>query len=519
MRRSRFSEQEVRIGAERRVKYQGAVRVKLEVLHFPQEEGKELSRENIERLKEVFRTDHVRRLEPRNYVPAVVEPTDLHDAVQAAGISVQDLLTNTDGNPPTLTFPSGFQLTCLHGRHRVQAGREILPLADAWWIVDLYLADLSPKLTTTLVEEYANEKRPSDGEVYWKIRQYEQERNLCFKNRWKAILKTTSRRGLRQLDDHEELAAAIDDVMVMPGMRDDLRLSTIPKITSMKCDEEVVHYLEDMKEFWSTLLPGGESDLRKVDRVTVKVVELKAPGNSKQDAQILHGRLLSGQIFSAFNRQERKNIWNKLRRTDRLIPSLFTFFEDVKYLNACADCLKRLVKVSRKETVSTALDHKFTDANQISGPYVVEIGESLFVTRSGGTGDRINWGKRQLWLYAMRHYRDMPPDSKKKDKDLLAKAECHGADDTVLYEFAALADRLGFASPGIDRLKQRSSDRETARNALLKARKPGRYRYDDTMLEAYVDQILGPPIVLTHLESGAGSPTETPTNRTAHISL
>ncbi|KAH7108733.1 hypothetical protein B0J11DRAFT_390979, partial [Dendryphion nanum] len=490
MRRLRFSEQEVRIGAERRVKYQGAVRVMLEVLHFPQEEGRELSRENVERLKEVFQTDHVRRLEPRNYVPAIIEQTDLANALQASGFSVKDLLTTTDGNPPTLKFPSRYRLTCLHGRHRVQAGREILPLADAWWIVDLYLADLSAELTATLVEEYANEKKPSDGEIYWKIRQYEQERNFCFKNRWKAILKTTSRRGLRQLDDHEELAAAIDDVMVMPGMRDDLRLSTIHKITGMKCDEQVIHYLEDMKEFWSKLLPGGKASLRRVDRATVKGVELKAPGNSKRDSQVLHGQLLSGQIFSSFSPEEREDIWNRLRHTDRLIPSLFTFFEDVKYLNACADCLKRLVKVSRKETVSMALDHKFTDVNQISGQYIVEIGESLFITRPGGTGDRINWGKRQLWLYAMRHYRDMPPDSKKKEKDLLAKVECYGADETVLYEFAALADRLGFASREIDHLKRRSSDRETARNALLKARKPGRYRYDDTMLEMHVDDIV-----------------------------
>ncbi|KAH7108866.1 hypothetical protein B0J11DRAFT_602052 [Dendryphion nanum] len=312
MRRSRFSEREVRIGAERRAKYQGAVRVKLEVLHFPQEEGRELSRENVERLKEVFQTDHVRRLEPRNYVPAIVEQTDLDNALQASGFSVTDLLTNTDGNPPTLKFPSRYRLTCLHGRHH-----------------------LSPELTATLVEEYANEKKPSDGEIYWKIRQYEQERNLCFKNRWKAILKTTSRRGLRQLDDHEELAAAIDDVMAMPGMRDDLRLSTIHKITGMKCDEQVIHYLEDMKEFWSKLLPGGKASLRKVDRATVKGVELKAPGNSKQDSRVLHGQLLSGQIFSSFSPEERENIWNRLRHTDRLIPSLFTFFEDVKYLNAC----------------------------------------------------------------------------------------------------------------------------------------------------------------------------------------
>lgn len=81
----------------------------------------------------------------------------------------------------------------------------------------------------------------------------------------------------------------------------------------------------------------------------------------------------------------------------------------------------------------------------------------------------------------------MPAGPKKKQKDLLAKAECYGADETVLHEYAALADRLGFVSREIDDLKKRSSDREIARNALLKARKPDRYEYDNAILEAYVD--------------------------------
>lgn len=60
-------------------------------------------------------------------------------------------------------------------------------------------------------------------------------------------------------------------------------------------------------------------------------------------------------------------------------------------------------------------------------------------------------------------------DAKKKKRDLLAKAEVKRADEEVLFELAALADQVGFESPEIQALKQRSSDREIARNALLKA--------------------------------------------------
>ena len=58
MRPSRFREQELRVEAERFVKYRGTVRVRLEVLHFQWNEPRELSRKNVERLKEIFRTDN-----------------------------------------------------------------------------------------------------------------------------------------------------------------------------------------------------------------------------------------------------------------------------------------------------------------------------------------------------------------------------------------------------------------------------------------------------------------------------
>jgi len=65
-----------------------------------------------------------------------------------------------------------------------------------------------------------------------------------------------------------------------------------------------------------------------------------------------------------------------------------------------------------------------------------------------------------------------------------------------LTEFAILADRLGFKSDNISALKARSSDREIARR-LLKARKPGLYRYDNLLLESHVEKmvrfVLRPP--------------------------
>ena len=45
------------------------------------------------------------------------------------------------------------------------------------------LSDTSQELKTTLVEEYSNEEKPSNSEIYYKIHKYQKERNLCFERR------------------------------------------------------------------------------------------------------------------------------------------------------------------------------------------------------------------------------------------------------------------------------------------------------------------------------------------------
>lgn len=81
--------------------------------------------------------------------------------------------------------------------------------------------------------------KPSDGEVYRKIRQYERNGNICFKKRWKALLSDHGRRGLRQLFDRGdgELTAAFDDLLDIPGLWDGMRISTLHKMIGMNCDE------------------------------------------------------------------------------------------------------------------------------------------------------------------------------------------------------------------------------------------------------------------------------------------
>lgn len=71
---------------------------------------------------------------------SLIDQNHFNIALAASSITAEELLVSPRDRYPSLEFPLGFQLNCLHGRHRVQAGAETLPPGDKRWTVDLYLA-------------------------------------------------------------------------------------------------------------------------------------------------------------------------------------------------------------------------------------------------------------------------------------------------------------------------------------------------------------------------------------------
>ena len=201
--------------------------------------------------------------------------------------------------------------------------------------------------------------------------------------------------------------------------------------------------------------------MSRIDKATVKSLELKAPRSSNHDADILRGQLRSGKIFSAFDEQERDVIWDRLQRIDGLIPSLYTFFKDVQYLQVCVNCIKRLTKVSPRETVLMSMKDKFTGQNQTRDQVKIQITENTYRSRPGTLKEQIDLGYRQLFACAMRHFAQMPKEPVKED---LKKKFVAVADKTVLSNFANLASQLGFNSREIVILNGYPNSKSTTEN-------------------------------------------------------
>jgi hypothetical protein len=246
--------------------------------------------------------------------------------------------------------------------------------------------------------------------------------------------------------------------------------------------QEVVRYLNHVRDFWYGLVNHDAASVAKIDPITVETLQLTSPSI---EARKVQGLVLSGQVFSNFNDNERAAIWNRLQSYDGLIPSLHTFFEDFKCLESWAQCLSRLFPPG--EQMRETMERRQALADEGS-PCLVQTSEAEFSPRAVAVREHFDISYRQLWLYAMRHSAKMPRDPKRKDR--LAKARNEKADEYLVSDMAGLAQRLRFESAEITHLVNQSPDRLIACEALFRARKPSHFRYEDHTFHSLVDRIV-----------------------------
>ncbi|KAJ2976444.1 hypothetical protein NQ176_g4953 [Zarea fungicola] len=481
MPRSGFQAVSRRISSEKALKHVGTAEVKLDVLDFPISNG--ANAKNVKRLARLFKGQRgYNPGEPQNRIPAVIDEVDLQNALALSRLSRESLLSR-DNKYPRLEFPLEFRLECLRGRDRVQAFEEVSRSPDPHWVVDLFVADISDEAKRDLVEEYSSEKKPGDGEFFYKIREYQGifgEKNPYLENKWWARLSAIrdsehKKKRLEQLFGHPMFAPAFDSLRHLPALYCGLRLSVVNRMISMRCHEELLEFLLHIKDFWYHVFEGDETAMGKLDQDTVLEMQLTAPGACERQARQLYAKVNSGEIFGAFSELERNRIWLRVcsATVDCLVPSLFAFFENLKYLQAAAECMRRLVHLRPKESIRCAFENAFFPGD--SEVCIIQTSWAAFKTVPTNAADSFDIAYRQLWLYALREQREMPVKPNQK----LAKARTGQADEIVLSRFARLAQKLGFNTDEIKALVLMDPDQEIARRLLFTARKSEEFEFDD----------------------------------------
>ncbi|KAI0398861.1 hypothetical protein F4802DRAFT_591745 [Xylaria palmicola] len=223
------------LNAEISSKFQGTAKISLDCLFFDPEG--EVNKEKTNRLVEIFKLEGCDRLSDSHALPGNITADLLSASLQQSNLSTADL---RGSEPPVLRLPVGTHVSCLHGRHRVEALRQWRHLSS-WWTVKLYV-DLSPKAIQLLAEDFANEGRFSDGHIVVKICSY--PAGSIDANRWWARLSKSKPEILRRLLKHPGLGPALGLVLQIPGLRSGLQLAIWKKIMAENAVEEIIHYLK-----------------------------------------------------------------------------------------------------------------------------------------------------------------------------------------------------------------------------------------------------------------------------------
>jgi hypothetical protein len=195
-------------------------------------------------------------MEVPHHIPAIVDrqqlDTALEDARRKGKWQTNTLPTSYSTidfqeGYPELEFPEG--LTYLHGLHRIEAWKECFSPAEKWWIVDLYLSDISYKLKIFLIEEYNIAETPSDGVIFRKMMEYRRlsmthdcsiSSATCysFEMRWQSRLKGNRKRNLDGFNKNGQLKWALYRFSLMTGLCDSgLRMTTMHKASALKCPD------------------------------------------------------------------------------------------------------------------------------------------------------------------------------------------------------------------------------------------------------------------------------------------
>jgi hypothetical protein len=99
------------------------------------------------------------------------------------------------------------------------------------------LLETPGNILTRLIESYSHEQKPTDGEIFRKIRLYHRQQDPAAEDRWWACLDKSKLRDLRQLLKRPKLITAFDRLIDMPGIWHGVQLGALHRLLVLKCEE------------------------------------------------------------------------------------------------------------------------------------------------------------------------------------------------------------------------------------------------------------------------------------------
>ncbi|QKX61653.1 uncharacterized protein TRUGW13939_08805 [Talaromyces rugulosus] len=448
--------------------YRGAARVSLDILEY---DGKRLQPSDSH-YASIFQEIQEKRSYSEHRIPAIVDSCTFEAAIGLSGTSRESLLATPQLHLPFLHLPGETYLECLRIPSDVLAAIQALPGDDAWWGVDLFVADTDETLRRALCVQFTKSPGISDGEIYLKVRHYQdryaQTRDLedrASEVYWWAQLSYNKQENLQRLfaTSKSDYFRAFDALRVIPGLWPGFQISALKTILYLGAKKEILNYVGTILHTWATILDGRRDWMRDTDYNTVQLLQSRVPARCADDCRVLEE--CDHQLFSGIRDQQNRNrIWENLRRIDNLIPSWYTFFEDANYFAICARVMKRLLVNSggRISSIRHRLRTIYDGSNQEEGLVRLQVDEGSFYTYRGDRNTQIRLGTVQLWLFVWRHWTSLAVQCPRKEGRQPTPVPTP-PNEYMWSQLASLAFELGFNAPEIERLRNLAVEPPPAR--------------------------------------------------------
>lgn len=188
-----------------------------------------------------------------------------------------------------------------------------------------------------------------------------------------------------------------------------------------------------------------------IDAVTVQKLQALAPSHSTEDAAIIRQLFAEHKVFPKVTLAgDRALLLTNTLSVCGILPSLYTFFEDIKYLEPCAKAMRGLCGGKSTRTIHKSMVGSFFDpADRLIEHSRLEFHPCPAVSPSVYQ----HLAYVQLWLFALRHFPQLsntaPRKSRARDKPIVLEPS-----PAIWHAFAKLAMILGFKTDDIINLRR-----------------------------------------------------------------
>ena len=220
-------------------------------------------------------------------------------------------------------------------------------------------------------------------------------------------------------------------MLVLPALWTDIQLGILHRLLTLHCQEELLSYLHNIYLYWSYILDGNKGLMQAVDIFTCRQLQCRAPTISKIDQAFIESGMVTKILFPQIqNSSDRERLLKQILSIQTpsqiQIPTLFTLFENLKFLEVPATILKSL------------LDRKPHDKT-----YPISIYQAFKSIYHSDQDLRVRY--QRLWFFAIIRFVEMVPTAPKKEKKKV-KPTIKEPNPIVWGKLARMALNFGFDS-------------------------------------------------------------------------